>query len=249
MAILTNTEVVNALGGTVSAADQTVITLIKGWSERLVKDYVGYNIEQATFTHDFPIVTQAEPREELIQGWEIVGNRAVAYGPYVEASRVLQLRELPVRSITSVNEDTAEPPTFGSSTLLTSTDYRLDTESSSLSWSGFLYRVGSSWSKKPRTIRVVYVGGLTATELENDYPEFKMATLLTVIKSFNELKSQQGYAAGTGSAGPVQAESLADWSITYGGNSSTNLFGMTYKLPMEAARILEGKVRMSKFRQ
>ena len=250
MSILTNAQIVTALGGSVTAEDAALIAIARPLAEKAVKSFVGFDVEQATYTEFYPLRGQQSPEEPLIEGFELIGGRAVAYG-YGTRNRVLTLANLPVRSVASVYENisawdgTDVDGSWPAETLLTlGSDYQVDWESSGFNRSGFIYRKSGGWADLPRTIKVTYTAGFTAAELAVDAvgSEFYNAVLLTTIQGFNQLKSQQGFAMaagrGQGSAGPIMSGSLGPFSVSYG-SSNDAMHGLRLALPPAAAKTLE----------
>src|SRR5690606_19172886 len=136
-----------------------------------------HGVTQATYTHLLPS-SPIIGNESIDTYVEITGDR-VSLGRGRYGADVLQLPQMFVRSITSVYEDVNAKAGQGSndfpaSTLLTAgTEYWLDVDETGLSRSGFLIREAGTWSRRPRTIKVTYVAGLTAAELESDYSDIK----------------------------------------------------------------------------
>lgn len=253
MSIVSNANILTLMGGSLTDADQNLVTLIHAGVERLVKRYVGYNIEQATYVDYWPIADELDTADAFIDGFERIGDRTLAYSRGRAGRRVLPLRQRPVRSVESVYEnpgawDAASAPDFSSGFLLATTEYQLDTdEEDGLSWSGFLYRLSGGWSPTPRTVRIAYTAGLSADELTNTYPEFKLAVFDAVMKKFNEYKANQGYATSGGGSGAIIAETLADYSVEYDAGVQSQLTGLLTDLPRSTKMILEEYVALSKF--
>lgn len=249
MAIVTDAEVLTMLGGSASAADQAILTAIRPRAERLVQKFIGYKIErQATITEYLPLADRDYERDALIDGYEMVGDVARAYGGEIGRERDLVLSVLPVRSITSLYENLSAWDTAGgswpASTLLTEgTDYAIDFDREisgvKLCFSGFVRRQSGAWADEPRCIKVVYEGGLTAGELSSDFPEIADAVILTTIRKFNELKSQQGYAKGSGGVGPVSGWHLQNFGENFDTSGLKQMLGLWTSLPREAMEILE----------
>ena len=214
-----------------------------------------YKKKKGTYTKYHPFRPKADPMDSLIEGWELQGNRAVAYGSGIGNNRVLQARQLPVRSVVSLYEnigawDTAGGSWPAASLLVEGNDFQIDYDpgSSQMGWTGFIFRRSGSWSEAPRSIKLTYVAGLTAAELDvttGEFNEFAAAALLATIKMFNEFKLHSGLASGGSGVGPVTSESLGPWSISYGDTSQ--LYGMKRALPAECCDLLEDRMRYGKY--
>jgi hypothetical protein len=166
----------------------------------------------------------------LYSNYDLRGNRVVAtaVGSQPEESFLL-CPELPVRSITTVHEDTAAyfgqgSGDFPASSLLTAgTDYCLRATTSGISKSGIIERLGSRWPARAGTVQVVYVAGYTAAELAPGGigSIFSMA----VAQQVQSLYTESGAETGT-----VKSESIGDWSATYAVEQAGSLRRQVKKL-------------------
>ncbi len=168
--------------------DTRNMELIRKSSERLAKAYVGSSIVQATYTHYYP---------------DISGTRF----------DTLRMKEFPVRSITAVYEDPQGyfgqmPGSFAANRLLTAGEqYFMPLDKGGLSWFGHLKRRGftsawgngsACWPVEPGSVKVVYVAGWTADELNGDVDDaaldandIKVAILQAVGAFWQNLQNQQ----------------------------------------------------------
>jgi hypothetical protein len=167
MAILTIAQLHTQLGLTSpSQAVQDLLAQVQPMAENAVKEYVGYDIEQATYTEFLPSSDSYGDREPLVDRYEgISGGRfAPVYGRRRNRLRVSQL---PLRSLTSVHENPPAWETAGgdwpvTSLLLEGTGFRVDWREPGISWSGKLVRLANGWPVESRSVKVTYVAGLTA---------------------------------------------------------------------------------------
>lgn len=246
MAICTNDEVFSLLGiSAPTAAQSSLLTLLRPMAEDAVRNEVGYSIEQATYTHLLP--NHSDSLGELT-GVDVLNDRVVF--KHDGEVRELFTPERPLRSVTSVYEDRAAyggqgSGDFPASALLTSgTDYYIDQVVSGISWSGKLVRISSGWSPRERTIKVTYVAGLTAAELSgstvvrgpngNGVTALKRAALVAAAIAWKE---PQASIQGS-NAGPITGERLADYSVQYAANQVVNLFGFKMLLPQQVKDML-----------
>jgi hypothetical protein len=259
MSLVTRGELLTALGSaaTISDSDLGLLIQIQIHVERLIKKFVGYHIEQRVYTNEFhPSRGLFNTSDPLVDGaWEMSGGRAMPLERYASDRRLLQLRELPVRSIQAVYENVAawdtSPPQWSVGNLLQEgPDFQVDYEQDKLSWSGFVIRRTGVWTASDRAIRVDYTAGLTSQELngatgtEYDYPEFKKATIDAVQIQFNTTKLQR-FNLRTGQApGVVSSFGIKDFRIAY---RPTTLYDFENELPLVCKRMLEERVRQSKF--
>lgn len=253
--ICSRADLVTVLGIS-AAADLRLLNMIHADVEWLVKDFLGTGIEQATFTEYYPDPTFGPIPDRLADTdtYTISAGKAIP----VEAGRydgqMLRLRNVPVRSVTSVHENdaawdqaTSGTPSFPSGTLLTQgTDYIADFKEAGLCTTGFLIRRSGQWTTLERCIQVVYVAGWTATELNTRFPRARMAIRAAVIQKFGEIKTQQSSASGS-SGGVITSESLDGWSASYDVSSTSERYGLVEQLPPAAARILEPAMNYAKY--
>lgn len=197
--------------------DYTLVARLKDRVENQIRKFVRHGVTQATYTHLLPS-SPIIGNESIDTYVEITGGR-VSLGRGRYGADVLQLPQMFVRSITSVYEDVNAKAGQGSNdfpaaTLLTAgTEYWLDVDETGLSRSGFLIREAGTWSRRPRTIKVTYVAGLTAAELESDYSDIKDLICEEVQMRFQRAKSMQGTA---GAGGRIKSESIGgEYSVSY----------------------------------
>lgn len=248
MAIASNDDVFAYLGeSTPTAAQIALLTLLKPMAESAVKTWVGYAIEQTTFTHFLP---EVDTREGRIESLDATTDRV--FFEATDGTERLYLPERPLRSITSLYEDAAAyagqgASDFAAATLLTAgTDFYIDYTTSGVSWSGLVVKIAGTWPSRRRTVKVTYSAGLSAAELAGTTSvsgpngvgvgQLKLAAIIASAIAFRQHSS---VAAGVGGGvGPVQSERLADYSVTYG-KSVDNLFGFGTDLPDGVKRLLE----------
>ncbi len=241
MSIVTRAEVLAflGLGSTVTDPEDGVVNSILLRVDRSVKKFVGYNIEQATYTHFLPATNRAGRGDSDAIYYDKVGNTVVAatVGGTKEGLN-LHLPELPLRSVTSVYEDPSAyggqgTDDFADGTLLTAGEgYFIDLDESGISKSGILRRIGPSWSSKARTIKVTYVGGYTATELQSGIAaDIGWATLLALQAAF----SKRGVTQGT-----VESEKLGDYAVKYA-------IDRPGQLPRASRKLLQPYVSYARF--
>lgn len=245
-AICTTDEVFALLGNsTPTAAETALLNILKPMAEDAVREAVGYSITQDTYTHFLPEFDEDGLEVDRI---DVVNDRVVF--DYRGATNKLFAPERPIRSITSIYRDCAAyggqgSSDFPASSLLTAgTDYYVDYVSSGVSWSGMLVAIVGSWPTRSRTVKVTYVAGLTAGELAgttavrgpsgSGVGQLKYAALLAASLAFKEPESIQG-----SNSGPITAERLADYSVSYSAKDISNIFGFKQRLPSKVLDLLE----------
>jgi hypothetical protein len=158
-------------------------------AEQHVKDHLGtQGIEQDTYVEYYP-----QQHQQSVQEGDphYILNRSgtMAVPAYFLAQNLIQLRQFAVRSITEAREDASGffgqvAGSFGANTILTSgNDYFLHLEQATLaggqpiSWSGLMERRAFWWPSVAGSLKITYVAGLTAAELNGRWSVFKTACL------------------------------------------------------------------------
>lgn len=199
-----------------NAQEYALLDQLRKYVEMAARKFVRHGIAQATYT-EFQRKTDIATRDMGNASWELIGSKVynTTYESY--QGEYLQLDNVFARSITTLHEDSnarfgAGSGDFGASTLLTNgTDYHLELDSSTMSRSGRVVRIGRSWSSRPGTIKIVYVAGFTAAELNDEYSFVKMALLEDIAEKFNMGRSQRASAFG-----PVKKETyFGDYQVEY----------------------------------
>jgi len=195
---LTAKATLKTLLGVSDTSLDAVIDLLIPQADEMIKGYLGREIEQATYT-------------EYYSG---------------SGNQVIVLNQTPVQSITSVNEDS--DGYFGEGTdafpaaslLVEGTDYVLrkdDATATEVSKSGILYRIGKAWPRPYSRLRgqlasapglglgnikVVYVAGWATVPADIQFAANKLVTSMLQSRSL---------------AGPLETESIEDYSYTIAG--------------------------------
>ena len=223
-------------GSTVTTKEAGLLTTIKPQVERMVRRYVGCGITQqaAAYTHYLPAGNPLNTRDAADS---TVLSR---FGTHLQAP------EFPIRTITTVSEDTgayagtASSPWASTSLLTAGTDYYADFDQAGLCKSGQLIRINTQWPSAPRSIELVYTAGWSVAELRGDVTDYnldasdiRLAVLKAIAESFNEGVSQQSGQGGSG--GVIKSERLGDYSVSY---DTTNV-GAKVELPMDAKLMLD----------
>jgi hypothetical protein len=264
VAIVTNAMALSWLGltqqGKVSAPDLDLLQSIIPKAERLVKKYVGYNIEyNANIVDYYPLTTYGAPQDPLITGWELQGGRATPIERFADERRILTTYQLPIRSVTSIYEDPAAwingpPPVFASK--LVPQDYQVDFQTydpvaqMGIAWSGFIIRMSGIWLNWARSIQVTYAAGLTPAELDpitGTYPEFAMAILTAVQVWYGAVKAHQVKQATGREPGALNSESIGGYSASFNSDDIGLNYAYMNALPQISMKILEGWVRETLF--
>lgn len=222
MPLVTDADVIAYLqidGRCLTAAIQKQLTDLRIAAENAVKEYVGYEIEQATYEDLYPdkaISTRWEGDSTAV-GFDMMGGAVVPRETFPTGRRELVLNQLPVRSITSIYDNPAAYNTAGGAWtvgLLPTNNYYLDLDRvGGMSWSGIVRRHVGAWSSVPNTIKITYVAGLTAAELASRYTEYGMAVKVAVAKLVGDAVARAN-TARTG-RGPVGSVGIRDFSAAF----------------------------------
>lgn len=251
MSIVSVTEYTNYLqaanGITVPASGLTALAQLLGAIEKAVKKFLGFNVEQATYTEYYPEVGYSNIESDpLVAGYDMsVGGVAYPYRLGDFSRSILQLRELPVRSITSIYENSAAWLTAGGSwpagTLVDPAVYYLDIVQSGYSWTGQIIRNVGTWTPVRRAIQVTYVAGLTAGEIDSEFPQVKLAILVALAWAYTEaVRFSRAQLMG----GPMVNVGIEDFTVGF--QAMQQQIG-TVGLPPAALKYLEPYVRYSQF--
>ena len=161
------------------SAMDALATAVQQLAEQHVKDHLGWQeIEQQTWTEYLPLhegQTYVEDPAYVVNSSHTQAVPGVYFQP-----NVIQLRNLPVRSITNF----WEAPTgyfghpagsFAAPPLPLGEDYYLKLEQDGIGWSGHLVRRSFWFPAAPGSMKIEYVAGFTAAELSGRWSVFKTA--------------------------------------------------------------------------
>ena len=177
------------LEGEITSAERGHVQRAHTHAEGLVKSYLGYDPQQRRHVEFYPRQTpvggMAYQRPDDLWTSNGVSARPLAMGGHYPVNEALQLRHIPVRSITELYDDpganfgqatrttfdgsfdfTFQSEGFATESLLTlGDDYFLDLEEQNICWSGHVYRNRGTWGTEVGSIAVNYVAGFSAAEL------------------------------------------------------------------------------------
>ena len=166
------------------ASMTALATQVQALAEEHVKDFLGWQeVEQQTWVEYYPREQGATNTND--PHYVVASNHQRAVPGFYYAPNIIQLQQLPVRSITEVREDATGyfgqvAGAFGSNTVLQQgSDYFLKTEQGGIAWSGQLVRRAFWFPATIGSVMVTYVAGFTAAELSGRWQVFKTAVLET----------------------------------------------------------------------
>jgi len=255
-----NLKLLLGVSSSITAEEESFLSLIHPQVEGLIKCYLQYDPEQKVHSAEYlPRHYRAGgPGYDDTGVYGVTGDRAYWYSGSGE--RTLQLTHLPVREVTSVYVDTDarhgdRDGAFAESTLWTvGTDYYVDWDQEDVCRSGHMYAY-TSWPTEPGTVKATYragyspselAGNVTAssvsggviTTLDVDGSGIAMAVQSTVIAAFLRAMSLKKKERAGFTPGALLTEKLGDYS--YGVDKTTYAAGgFAVALPTEAKQMLE----------
>lgn len=247
--IVSNDEVLTymqaAAGVCVAQNGLALLTMIQPMVEAAVKKLLGYNLASGTYTEYYPesLANGYFDGDDIVSaGYDLVGEVAVPRTRSQREFSVIQLCEMPVRTITSVYENpgawATEGGSFPSGNLLPANAYFLDARKVGFSNTGQLRRISGTWSRLPRTVKITYTAGYSANEINQYFPQAKLAVLITLAKEYISAVMR---AKAAQMFGPVASVGIEDFSVSFMQNLSGLFGGGTvglYTIPPEAVAYL-----------
>lgn len=271
MGLVSSADVLTFMQATGDATATGLVNLLLPFSERMCRRFVGYQIEQNTFTeyHPFesinPSMHNGDFIEDEVVRWEGSSNGAIPIRYTRNSGKdAIALKNIPVRSIVSIHDDplawerATDGERFPVSTLLQQgRDYIVDwdgtdEEGNNISQTGFVYRTSGIWSTRERVVKVVYVGGFSSGELASaerkigydQVQDFRLAVIMTCTKFVTDSKLNRYANTGTGI---IASESHDNYSISFASPGVGPDINLTFAMPEGAMKILEGLIRYSNF--
>ena len=249
MAIVTAAECAIALG--IDASDTTLLLVMAG-AEHAVVNFLRYDPLKTSNTEYYPINTERAVNSENVAYVDSVNGRANIYMGGGISGDILSLRNKPVW-----NDNTLEvreefgayagqtAGSFGASTVLVKgIDYWLDIDAADgVSLSGILYRIGGNWPTEPGSVKVIYNGGYSTSDLagttDRKVSDIKLAVIQSVVWNYKQvvLNAKQGLAGIV--AGPITSEKIGPYSYKIGGGLTANPYNFTDSLPSSARNLLQ----------
>lgn len=235
-----------AKGFTLPDSAITFVNLVAPMIEGAIKKKCGCNFEQATYIEFLPEENRNLWGDSGALGYELIGGMAMPRVRGDLSNSLLRLRETPVRSITSIYENLAAWNTAGgdwpASTLLAANSYYLDAPNDGISFTGFVRRNLGAWGGQSRTVKVTYVAGYTAEEINSEFPALKLAILQTI--QFNLFRAT-AFSKATQAGGPLASVGIEDFSVSYQAMNAFSQSGVT--IPAEAVKAIEPYINYTRF--
>lgn len=252
--IVTVSDVLVYLGKAGSADDAArgLLQMLIPLAEDAIRSHLGYSVTQQTYTQLYPDrdMHSNNGTEKYID----ITNGRVSFRQG-DSTRILQLQELPVRSITEVREDSSAyagqgQDDFSDATVMVAgTDYYLDIDQSGFCRTGHLIRIGATWPNRGRSVQVIYVAGYTSAELDGTATEgiraqaIRFAAIIAVAAAFNEADIQGSGNQGTGGVLASEAISTNSHAVAYDTAANRLNAGLAVDLPPKSVSLLQPFVR------
>lgn len=205
-------------------------------AEGAIKRYLKYDPTYATRTERYPQFDILRLYREGI--WDIQGNQAVLQLLSENAHRDLQLRHIPIRSVTSlyINYDGrygTKDGVFGADDLkVEGEDFwpaydTVDDDGNNACLDGILKARGR-WPMEQGSIQITYTAGYTPEELHGQRNTLDASPIVDAVINETVRRAQKiftgSFSSLTGGSGfvpgPIVSERLGDYSYTLGGSGS-----------------------------
>jgi len=255
--IIETAEVLTDLGlsSSVTAQEYAIIEAAITRAESAVRRYLKYDPVQRTRTEYYP----QTDFDYLSRGtvWESEGGQAYLRRIATAATDELQVRNIPIRSITSLWIDYdgragTRAGAFAAETLKTEgTDFwpnydGIDSDGHRICRDGIIRSEGM-WPTTPGTVKLISIAGYTADELHGidfsvDAGQIVEAVVAEAIRRAKKALMGMKSSALGWTSGPLSGEKLGDYSYTADSTLSTKLYGGMYELMPETKEALESFV-------
>jgi len=256
-AIANDDEVLLELGlaTTATPEERAVVVASVQAAEGAVRRYLKYDPVWKSHTEFYPMHVVGAGASDAV--WESTLTAAVLRRESSSRADELQLRHIPIRSITSLNEDLnayagSVAGSFGAGTALTEgTDFwpnydSVDLEGDSLCSDGIIRGI-RGWPTSPGTLKVVYVAGYTDEEFRGNGVNVDAVPILTAVVAESVRKAKKVFVnqkqTGAGwAAGPMTSEGLGDYNYVVDSSLAARLFGSSWDLMPESKEALSDYV-------
>lgn len=219
------------------------------FSQAAVRRYLGYDPVQGTRTEYYPNLDIELGGRRI---WEVNDTQAYTRTVGEATATELQIRHVPIRSITSLYVDYdgragARSGAFPAGSQWTEgTDFwpnydSVDSSSAKVCRDGILRSYGL-WPTNPGSVKITYVAGYTDAELHGQDSVIDASVIVDVVIDeavrrfikFDAMKKK----SGAGFTGPLSSESLGDYSYSVDTSSRNELISKS-DLTMESISKLD----------
>ncbi len=251
--IIDISEVLLELGLSSSVTDEerAIVNTAIVRAEGSVKRHLRYDPVQRTRTEFYPLQDFDYQARDAI--WVAEGGQAVLQRLSGVATSELQIRHLPIRSITTLaidlgaNSGTASGAFASDTEKAEGTDFwpnyeGEDSSSNSFCRDGIIRSIGV-WPTVPGTVKIVYTAGYSSAELHGQDSTIDASPIMdTVIEEASRrVRKAFVWAKRTGvgfTAGPFTSENLGDYSYSIDGSAAARMFGGQWDILPESVHRL-----------
>lgn len=225
------------LTGTISDKERAIANICLRRAEAAVRRHLQYDPAQETRTEYYPQMDHRVPERQGV--WEANETHAYFRESIEYGMEDLQLKHIPVRSVTSLKVDydgrfgTKNESFPESSAWTEGTDFwpnydKVDSQGNSFCSDGIL-RAEGGWPSAPGTIKVVYVAGYTDAEFHGDDEVVDASPILEAVideatrrvhKIYSRMKGRAGFGKGA-----FTSENLGDYSYSVNTAAMNRLIG------------------------
>lgn len=243
------------LSETVTETERAIVADCLRSAVGAVKRHLGYDPAQATHTEYYPQVDQGAVGRVGI--WEVSDTQAYVRELAGSSSILLQIKHLPIRSITSLHIDYdgragTRAGAFPASTLkVEGVDFwpnydMLDSASGKVCRDGIIRSEGA-WPDIPGSVKIVYVAGYTEAELRGQDSVIDASPINEAVKDETQRRIMKVYSriknSKLGFVGALASESLGSYSYSTNSAVFQGLIDGTRDILPETVHKLQDYVR------
>lgn len=230
-------------------SDDTLLPVIRPLVEKAVRNFVGWDLEQAEYTRYYPKTEKGGADDVFVGGFGVVSGTGGRTQKLQLDHKYALLADLEVREHSGANF--GQTHVFDDDDLLTlGTQYILVCDDGVVSKTGHVTRLAAYWPKGAGSVQVVYTAGFTPEEFEGrsgstDASEIRYAVLDELQRAYQEARNYQQSSSRATVGGPIMSESVPGYSYTLAllPSAATALFGRIRPLSLQTMH------RLQKFRR
>jgi hypothetical protein len=206
-----------------NSRDTQLLMWLREKTEMQARRYCRHGITRETYTDEYH-------RRENIGGGDfsdvldVQGDDVFLRDNPTPDGEILQLDNGYVTSITSLYEDRSARfgqggSDFAAATQLTEGTHFVPEYENTFCKSGRIIRVNRNWSPRPGTIKVTYVAGFTAAQLNDEYGFVKDAILSEMQLKFSRVKQQRSGGGGPLKKVTYHSDVSYEYAVSAGGSA------------------------------
>jgi len=242
------------LSTTVTPAERAVVLTAINYAEGAVRRYLRYDPAWLSRTEFYPVMDFNQRNVDTSDAvWESSETEAYLRRLSSAATNQLQVRHLPIRSMTSlrVDYDGRFGTRVGSFAVATEKtegeDYwpnydSVDSDGNGVCMDGIIKSIGG-WPTTPGSVRITYVAGYTDEEFHGRESVIDATPIWSAVMGEAVRKAKSIFVnqkqSGTGFVGGVIiSEKLGDYSYTIDASQAKMLFGSSWDLTGQTKEML-----------